>query len=373
MKKIGIVSAFDPHRDKKAHSGILFKINEAVEKAGFETIWIRNPFSLKYKFFSKLFGLYNKIPFLKKICFDRTFLGGKLLAATIDYQSIEQVDYILVIHYFHVPAFSKITKPIIYHSDATFELANNYYYHNIVQWNVLQAEEIEKKALKNSAWHLSSSLWREKSVTNHYGIPKEKCAVLEYGTCIDKQNIQPTGYNGKILHLLFMGVDWERKGGDIAVETTKLLNQFGIKTILTIIGIKKEPISCKGKKYINFVGYLNKNIPSQYHKMKDILQNTDILLLPTKAECSAVVFCEAAYYGIPVVTFDTGGVGNYVVNNVNGIRLPLGSSPQIFAEAIKKIATKNTLETLSKGAKMYSQNTLNWERWTNWFKQTLSE
>lgn len=34
MKKIGIVSAFDPHSDRKAHSGILYKINEASKMLG---------------------------------------------------------------------------------------------------------------------------------------------------------------------------------------------------------------------------------------------------------------------------------------------------------------------------------------------------
>lgn len=372
MKKIGIVSAFDPHSDRKAHSGILYKINEAIENAGFETVWIKNPFPLRYKWICRIIALLNRVGIAKGVYFDRTFLGAKLLASTIDYTEIDSCDYIMVVHYFHVPAFGKINKPIIYHSDATFELANNYYLHNMPLWNQKQAEKIEKLALENSAWHLSSSVWRENSVVNHYGIDRKHCVVLEYGSCIDTNGIRRTPVDDGILRLLFMGVDWERKGGRIAVAAVDILNQRGIKTVLTVAGLKHIPKECIGKNFVNFVGYLNKNIPSQYEQMKSILKSTDFLLLPTKAECSGVVFCEAADYGTPVVTYDTGGIGNYVVNEMNGYRLAEGSTPTQFADKIEEIwQTPGMLERLSLGARKLSKEKLNWDNWTKWFTENI--
>lgn len=368
MKKIGIVSAFNPHLDKKAHSGILFKINESIEKAGFETVWVKNPFPFWYKLICKIIGVLNKVGLLRGVYFDRTIWGAKLLASTIDYNAVERCDYVMVVHYFHVPAFGKISKPIIYHSDATFELANNYYLHNMPQWNIRQAERIEKMALTHAAWHLSSSVWRENSVVNHYGVNRKQCAVLEYGSCIDTDGIRRTPLNDGTLHLLFMGVDWKRKGGEIAVETTKILNDRGIHTVLTVLGLKQEPLSCKGKEYIKFVGFLNKNIPQEYTRMKKIFCTTDLLLLPTKAECSAVVFCEAADYGTAVVTYDTGGVASYVKNGLNGSRLPKGSPVSAFADEIERIwKTEGELDRLSNGARKMSEEKLNWNNWTSWF------
>lgn len=369
--KIGIVSRFNPHIDKKAHSGILYKINQSLENAGLETVWIPNPIPLSYKLLYFLCRIYHFV-FGKCIYLDRTIIGSKLLASTIDLSKVEDVDYIMVIHYFHVPAFGKIKKPIIYHSDATFELANNYYLHNMPHWNECQAERIETMALNNSLWHLSSSSWRENSVINHYGIERKKCFVLEYGSCIDTGGIRRIPLNDGTLRLLFMGVNWERKGGEIAVETTKILNARGIRTVLTVMGIKNEPDSCKGKEYVNFLGYLNKNIPDEYEKMKQVFCLTDILLLPTKAECSAIVFCEAADYGTAVVTYDTGGVGSYVKNNINGIRLPEGSSASDFADEIERIWKKEgELDRLSVGARKMSVERLNWENWTEWYKKNL--
>lgn len=44
----------------------------------------------------------------------------------------------------------------------------------------------------------------------------------------------------------------------------------------------------------------------------------NFLLLPTIAECAGIVFAEASGYGIPSITYDTGGVGTYVIDGING-------------------------------------------------------
>ena len=36
--------------------------------------------------------------------------------------------------------------------------------------------------------------------------------------------------------LLFVGIGWERKGGDVAVEVARLLNDRGLPTELTMLG-----------------------------------------------------------------------------------------------------------------------------------------
>src|SRR5665647_1045756 len=167
--QVGIVSIYDPHNDKKAHSGILSKINEAIENTGCETVWIRNPKSKLYSFLGKITKVANLF-FKKNICLDRTYLGSYLLANTIDKKAINQVDYIMIIHYFHVAYWLKTNKPIIYHSDATFDIINDYYIHYLWNWNKKQAENIEIGALNNADFHISSSNWRNESLINHYHI-----------------------------------------------------------------------------------------------------------------------------------------------------------------------------------------------------------
>lgn len=75
---------------------------------------------------------------------------------------------------------------------------------------------------------------------------------------------------------------------------------------LTIIGLDK-PEQYTENKHIHFVGRLNKNNPEEFKQMITYYQESDIFLLPTKAECAGIVFSEAAMYGLPVFTHNTGG------------------------------------------------------------------
>lgn len=369
--KIGIVAASDPHKDRKAHSGILFKINEAIEEAGYETIWVQNPLPLSYKLICKLIALLGKIGFKTNIYFNYTTLGAKLMASTIDRKTADKCDYLLVLHHFHVPAYFKTDKPIIYHSDATFELANGYYFHNIPSWNVRQGDKIEQLALNNSAYNISPSNWRQTSIIETYNQSANKCVILEYGPCIENKNAKIYKFDGKSLKLFFSGVAWNRKGGDIAVDTAQILNERGIKTTLTIAGIEKMPDYCKGKDFIQWIGFLDKGNPKDYERLVDLYSTSHLFILPTKAECAGIVFSESSLYGLPIITYDTGGISNYVVNGVNGYRMPIRATANDFACMIENMLQKNELERLSEGATKYASSTLNWAKWTTWFKQTL--
>ena len=67
---------------------------------------------------------------------------------------------------------------------------------------------------------------------------------IEFGANIDNQDVVEHTFNyTDHLHVLFLGVDWVRKGGEIAVKTCRLLNGNGIKTTLHVVGIKNLDIS----------------------------------------------------------------------------------------------------------------------------------
>ncbi|MBK6633147.1 MAG: hypothetical protein IPG38_01460 [Chitinophagaceae bacterium] len=93
----------------------------------------------------------------------------------------------------------------------------------------------------------------------------------------------------KICRLLFLGVEWERKGGQIALDTFYALQNNGMQVQLKIIGCQ-PPLHIKDKN-VTVIPFLNKNIKEEAQQLYNILLQTDFLLLPTRAmqEC----FCRA--------------------------------------------------------------------------------
>ena len=119
------------------------------------------------------------------------------------------------------------------------------------------------------------------------------------------------------------------------VEAVRRLNEDGVPSMLHIMGIRDLSPQVAGLPYINYIGSLNKNVSGEYQKLVKTIRSCRLFLLPTRAECAGVAFCEASAYGMPVFTYDTDGIPNYVLN---GYRLsPPGSNGQRLRPEDRKL------------------------------------
>lgn len=377
-KVIGFVAMHnhDPFHNRAAWSGSIYKLREAIEMAGFEVRWI--PYNTRTK--SKL--LYHSINIWNRCFRKHQWLPShhfrpsvKAWAKEIDANpKLKECDYLFYPLTAKIANFTKNGKPYIYLSDYIVTDMLDYYFYNIIKKSKTMAIEMDTKASQKAFINIRSSKWANDGLINNYHCDKNKCHILEFGPNIDTKDIRRGQvYNGGQLKILFSGIGWDRKGGDIAVETVEILRSKGIDARLTVAGPLQCPNSCKGKDFIDYIGYLNKNDANDYEKYLDLYEHANLLLLPTKAECSAIVYSEAAAAGIPCYTYLTGGTGDYVVNGVNGYALPEGSPANAFAEQILHDIKTGRMPSLHEGALNLFHDRLSWEAWANGFSKIMQE
>ncbi len=162
-----------------------------------------------------------------------------------------------------------------------------------------------------------------------------------------------------VCELLFVGVNWERKGGEIAVETAQILNEAGIKTTLRVVGTQPQR---SFPSYVEPIGFINKNSDQGLRRLVDLYYSADFFILPTKAEAAGIVFSEASSFGLPSLAYATGGVPDYVRDGVNGVCLTPGAPAAEFADNIRKMLSNPAeYEALSVRAFLEYKARLNWE------------
>lgn len=251
---------------------------------------------------------------------------------------------------------------VIYLSDATYHCMVDYYYFHESQGDIRNYNCMEKNSLFRADEIIFSSNWAKQDAIKYYGVAANKIHVLPFGANLDDKYIEHS--MGDIIKILFVGVEWERKGADLAIECVKILNNKNYKKIfeLTIIGLDK-PEQYAENEHIHFVGRLNKNNPEEFKQMITYYQESDVFLLPTKAECSAIVFSEAAMFGLPVFTHNTGGVMSYVEDGKTGRALKLGSTAEDFADAILEMLINGKYREWSKNSRHKFESELNWNCW----------
>lgn len=164
------------------------------------------------------------------------------------------------------------------------------------------------------------------------------------------------------LNLLFVGIDWERKGGDIAVAVLDRLNAMSLNAHLTIIG--RCPERHRSHPNITYGGFLNKNRPREADQLSKLYQNAHFLLLPSRADCTPMVIGEAMAHGTPVLATDTGGIASQIGGDGTGRLLPPFASPELWAGKIAEIAgNPEDYHFMSEACSDRGQRILSWENW----------
>lgn len=370
---IGYVSPTNPFKDRKAWSGLTYKIRESLESIGIEVVWV------PYK--TVTFGIHFWNLLLRIYCLffarKKRFLLGEnfpmtamIMANSIKKdESFQRCDCLFFPGGAQIAKYIKTKKPYIYYSGATVPIMLDYYWDDICNVSRKIAIKLDKEASLKATINLKASRWAYQSLIEDYGCDPEKCHIIEYGPAIDTNDIIPIdSYKGGRLNIFFSGVDWERKNGDIAIKTVSLLREKGIDAHLIIAGIKEMPEYCKNLDFVTSVGFLNKNTKDGYKEYMDLYRSCHLLLVPTKAECAGVVFCEASAFGMPSYTYATGGTTNYVVDGVNGRTISLEKGAETFAKLIESDILQGDLQKFHDGAIKIHNEVLSWEAWKEHFK-----
>lgn len=343
------------------------------------------------KYFQKHWGDVNHLgPLKKSLNIEMHLLKGKLRsslfkkrylsdgcygfrAIAYDYarqvqKKLRQKDYDVIVspHGIHIAlAGLETDKPIVLYTDATFASMLNFYpnHSNLLPKVIREADTLEQEALSTAVLDIYSSQWAANSAIKDYNIGKEKVKVIPFGANIDNwpspeeiARREPT----TLCHLLFLGVDWQRKGGDVAIQTLKELNRRGLKSKLTVAGCL-PPLQFRNKN-IEVVGFLDKNKTQDRKRLDKLLLQASYLIVPSRADATPIVFCEASAFGLPVVTSCVGGIPSVVENGRNGFTLPVTAGGEQFADIIEKNYTDpNAYQNLRLSAREMYDTVLNWD------------
>jgi glycosyltransferase involved in cell wall biosynthesis len=282
----------------------------------------------------------------------------------------EKYDIIFTYDFFLIPALSKYAKHTILITDATFDNLLNYYDYrtNLCPTNIKDGHTIQKQAFENMTYALFSSNWAINNAVDRYSADKKKFKTLFYGSNLsgalnedEVQKVVQQRINDPVIKLFFPAVYWDRKGGDYAIAVVNKLNELGVNSKLIIAGCS-VPEGAMNENIIN-VGFLNKKIPEQEMKLMECYKDAHFLIMPTKADCTPIVFSEANSFALPVVSSITGGIQT-VVNNKNNNGAAFGLDENFIEKAsayiIGAIRNREYYEKLCFSSFKTYQTQLNW-------------
>ena len=260
-----------------------------------------------------------------------------------------------------------LSVPIVYLSDATFALMHNYYpsFSNLLSVSAWEGNRIERRAIRNSSIAIFATEWAAESARRDYGADPAKTHVIPFGANLEEVPNREDALGRRRssgCRMLFVGADWKRKGGDIAFDTLIALEKRGVMAELVVCGCR--PPEGLEHPRVTVIPFLDKSEPAQRVRLTRLLSSADFFVLPTRAECSGIVFCEANAFGLPVIATDTGGTSCVVEDGRSGALLPLSAGAEDYADRILALSRdESQYRTLVEGGRSAFDARLNWDAW----------
>lgn len=178
----------------------------------------------------------------------------------------------------------------------------------------------------------------------NYGLIPSKAKVVYSGLDLKKFDFEPLEKkNERKIKLLSVGRTHWKKGYNYALQAVAILKSESIPFEYKIVGGSGEEELLFLREILNLnaeVEFLDRIAPE---KVKQMMSESDIFLLPSVEEGIANVVLEAMAIGLPVISTNCGGMSEVIKHKENGWLIPV-RNPELMAKAIQELISLNPNE-----------------------------
>ena len=362
--KIAYVTTYDAS-NINAWSGTVYYIYQTLKLSGLQ---IENIGNLREKMTALFRGkklIYRKLlkqQYLK----DREPLILKSYAKQVE-ETLLRIKPDVVFSLGTIPiSHLRTNKPIVFWADATFAGMVDFYpeFSNLCKETLRKGNRMEQEALSRCRLAIYSSEWAAKTAIENYDVNHQKVKVVPFGANIDSERSQEdfkhilASKDFSVCKLLFVGVDWFRKGFDIALKAAELLNGQGIHTELHVAGFT-PPFDVPS--FVTLHGFISKKTEEGRERLNKLFTEAHFFILPSRAECCAIVFAEASSFGLPSIATNVGGIPSAIRDGINGQTFSIEEGAEKYCEYIMRIrSSKEKYYQLALSSFREYNERLNW-------------
>jgi glycosyltransferase involved in cell wall biosynthesis len=175
-----------------------------------------------------------------------------------------------------------------------------------------------------------------KDVVDRYGQSRSKVRAVGGGTNFTAQLNRPAKEGNKF-SILFVGRDFERKGGAVLVRAFAQLHKEQPECVLTIVGPTRLPPAILDQPGIDFRGPI-----SDRETLSNLYARSDVFCLPALYEPYGLVIQEALAHGTPCIVSDVGALYELTGYGNGGSMVQAGDETDLLA-ALRLYATNPVL------------------------------
>ncbi|WP_309738576.1 glycosyltransferase family 4 protein, partial [Chamaesiphon sp. OTE_20_metabat_361] len=152
--------------------------------------------------------------------------------------------------------------------------------------------------------------------------------------------------------ILFVGIEWERKGGPILEEAFKMVLDKFPNATLDIVGCSPKVTTPN----CNIVGKVPLPEVSEYYK------KASVFCLPTRFDPNPNVCFEAMAHKLPVITTNGGSRPEFTIEGKSGYLVEVDNPHQLAQKAIELLASPQKCKSFGEYGHRMVWDKYTWEK-----------
>lgn len=182
--------------------------------------------------------------------------------------------------------------------------------------------EREREIYRNATLTFTMSEHVSRSLVEHYGIAPERISCVYAGSNVEMRPRHPATDRPEVL---FVGREWERKGGPQLAEAMVLVRERHPGATLVVAGCRPE-LEAEGVRVLG-------DVPAA--TVSELFAAASVFCMPTRAEPFGLVFVEALSCEVPVVSTNIGALPDIVQEGETGFLVAPDDTPALAAAIVK--------------------------------------
>ena len=201
---------------------------------------------------------------------------------------------------------------------------------------------------------IAYSTWARDSLVRHYATPAQRVHVIHPGVDTERWRPEEPGRADGRVQLLFVGGQFERKGGPLLLD---VFRQLGLAQHSDLhLVTEAELASIPGV-------FVHRDLQSNSPELVRLFRQADAFVLPTLADFSPQAAVEATAVGLPMVATAMAGLPDIVCDGKTGYLVPPGDGHALGQALARLIAEPELRQRFGAAARAHAL--ANFDAFTN--------
>ncbi len=255
----------------------------------------------------------------------------------------EQYDLIMQLHTLVAPGIASSARVYTLHTDNTYILSERYY----PKWAPLRGAQrdewvgLERQTYQRAAFLFPRSEFLRRSLIDDYGCDPDRVIRVGGGANLATPSLEAKRYDSQIA--LFVGGDFERKGGETLLAAWKIVHSKLPDAKLWVVGPKRKVgDEDEGVRWFGKI--------ADRQALADLYRRATIFVMPSDFEPWGHVFLEAMGYGLACVGTNHCAMPEIIEDGVTGRLVPPRNKEQLAAELVALLGQPEEAEAMGRRA-----------------------